>query len=108
MPYKNSEAQLAYQREWQKRYRALGKGKTSLIARRQVVRDFKNRPCTDCQVSYPYYVMQLDHINDDKVANLSALIRNAGMQKVLDELAKCEPVCANCHAIRTWERAQIT
>ena len=30
-------------------------------AKREWIRAYKDRPCTDCGIKYPYYVMDLDH-----------------------------------------------
>lgn len=65
-------------------------------------------PCTDCGIKYPYYVMQYDHIGDDKVMNVTRLARSASWSRILQEIAKCELVCANCHAARTHKRQQGT
>jgi hypothetical protein len=48
--------------------------------------------------------MQWDHVPErgPKLFNLSRA--DYGMEKVLAEIAKCDLVCANCHAIRTWNR----
>lgn len=62
----------------------------------------KDKPCADCGIVYPHYVMDFDHRNpEDKVANVSTLIRQKNMAKTLEEIAKCDLVCANCHRIRT-------
>ena len=69
------------------------------------VRSIKDIPCKDCQNSFPFYVMQYDHISNNKVGNIANMVARAfSMQTILDEIAKCELVCANCHAIRTWNR----
>lgn len=49
--------------------------------------------------------MQFDHINDDK-DDCVARIANAcySLARLQREIDKCELVCANCHAVRTWER----
>lgn len=72
----------------------------------QEIRDLKESlPCVDCGNFYPYYVMQFDHVGGDKVANVSQLLhRGHGRKSVMAEIAKCELVCANCHAKRTWQR----
>ena len=81
------------------------------IARRVVdpglakwLRELKSgRPCTDCGRIYPPEVMQWDHLpGTQKLADVS-LIRSR--DAVLAEIAKCELVCTNCHAIRTFHRA---
>ena len=47
--------------------------------------------------------MQFDHVGTDKLFDISAF-GDATLAKVQAEAAKCDVVCANCHAIRTWQR----
>ena len=69
-----------------------------------IMRAAKDKPCTDCGVSYPYWVMQFDHLRD-KELNLSVgESRSIGKARLLAEIAKCEVVCANCHMERTHSR----
>jgi L-lysine 2,3-aminomutase len=50
-------------------------------------------------------VLQFDHIGDDKSATVSRLVTSAySWTRILLEIAKCEVVCANCHARRTARR----
>lgn len=106
MPYKDPKQQ----KDAQHRHYVAHKTKygESSKAARQRRKDkmsvLKSKPCTDCGISYPPYVMQWDHINDDKVAGVAVLMLTASWQTVLDEVAKCELVCANCHCIRTNTR----
>ena len=79
-----------------RRYKATVKDR-----KRQMILDAKDHPCTDCGVKYPYYIMDLDHIRGDKVGNVGNVAKIAGFQALKDELAKCEPVCSNCHRERT-------
>lgn len=70
---------------------------------RQLVLQHKNKPCLDCGISYPYYVMDFDHVRGEKRFNLSEIINGTQSKKaILEEIAKCEVVCANCHRIRTY------
>lgn len=67
----------------------------------------KDRPCLDCGVKYPPYVMDFDHTDGQiKVATISWLaIRNtSNFEKIKLEIKKCDLVCANCHRQRTYER----
>jgi hypothetical protein len=50
--------------------------------------------------------MQWDHLpGAPKVDEVSNLVRRGfRRQSILDEIAKCELVCANCHAVRTHDR----
>ena len=63
-----------------------------------------NTPCIDCKTSYPYYVMDFDHVRGIKTKNVSELISTLSKKKIDLEIAKCEIVCSNCHRIRTHER----
>lgn len=72
---------------------------------RALIQEAKNRPCTDCGVQYPYYVMEFDHLDaGTKEFNVSAGVTRASYERLLAEIAKCEVVCANCHAERTHQR----
>lgn len=73
--------------------------------RREQIRSAKRRPCADCGVEYPSYVMDFDHLGD-KEFNVSASILFAGQQRIANEIAKCEVVCSNCHRERTYRRRQ--
>lgn len=66
------------------------------------------RPCMDCRGVFHPAAMQWDHPPGVvKVANVAELYRGR-RARVLEEIAKCELVCANCHAVRTHERRQTT
>ena len=57
-------------------------------------------------MKYPFYVMHFDHIGaEDKEGDVGYLVRVPVSEKKLRaEIAKCEVVCANCHAERTYTR----
>jgi hypothetical protein len=58
----------------------------------------------DCKESFPYYVMDFDHVRGRKHKNVMELIPTLS-KKIIDlEIAKCEIVCSNCHRVRTHER----
>ena len=65
-----------------------------------LVRAAKAVPCADCGVQYPYYVMDFDHVRGEKLFEISAGHRHIAL--LLDEIAKCDVVCANCHRARTF------
>jgi hypothetical protein len=67
----------------------------------------KADPCVDCGRKYPPYVMHFDHIRGKKKFNI-ALGYQRTAKDVNEEIAKCELVCANCHAERTWKRRQAS
>lgn len=67
----------------------------------------KSEPCTDCGLAWPPYVMQFDHLPGfQKEFGVTVRAWGKGRAKVLEEIAKCELVCANCHFIRTHQRLQ--
>lgn len=69
----------------------------------------KQRPCMDCGIQYPTCAMDYDHRPDEtKVLDICALARRQGnIAKLLNEMAKCDVVCSNCHRWRTHERQMI-
>jgi hypothetical protein len=73
---------------------------------RQLVIKSKSIPCVDCGKSYPYYVMDLDHLpNTNKKFMLSiAASKMRSIDSIKEEISKCEVVCANCHRERTFSR----
>jgi len=91
MPYKNKQDMNRYLKEYYEKKKA-------------IIRAAKSVPCADCGKSYPHYVMDFDHINDDKVANVNELRRRGSIAKLELEIKKCEVVCANCHRERTHQR----
>jgi hypothetical protein len=72
--------------------------------RRQMVLDAKSRPCADCGVQYPYYVMDFDH--RDGASKLFSLhsVHRVTKKAIRREIEKCDVVCANCHRERTHRR----
>lgn len=74
---------------------------------RKMVDAFKAVPCADCGCSYPPYVMQFDHVDaTNKTMNICEMVsrRMPTDAALRTEIAKCEVVCANCHAERTHQR----
>ena len=76
--------------------------------RRDVIREAKSKPCSDCKTTYPYYVMDFDHVRGDKVIALGLVVAwGYTEQEILNEIAKCDVVCSNCHRERTHARKTI-
>ena len=68
----------------------------------------KSKPCSDCKQTFPPICMDFDHINDDKLDNVSSIISSHSMKKILEEIKKCEVVCACCHRLRTQKRRELS
>jgi len=74
------------------------------IARLHIRKVKEDSGCVDCKTKYPYYVLQFDHLGD-KEYTIADMVQSGYSVNTIDkEIAKCEIVCANCHAIRTHSR----
>jgi hypothetical protein len=69
----------------------------------------KRKPCADCGKAFPPAAMAWDHLpGRAKVSEVSLLVRRRfGKRAILAEIAKCELVCANCHAVRSQQRRGV-
>lgn len=73
---------------------------------RKFVIQFKTgKPCLDCGETYPHYMMDFDHVRGEKIGNVEAIAREGNMEKLLEEIDKCDLICANCHRHRTFVRS---
>ncbi len=71
------------------------------IKRKEIFNYFKENPCVDCGETNPI-VLEFDHRNsEEKEYNISEIIMNKSWKIVLNEIAKCDVRCANCHRIKT-------
>ena len=105
------DCHTAYQKEYYQRNkdRALEGARSRRRKIRALVKELKGVPCVDCGESYPSYVMDFDHISDDKACNVSEMVtRTVGEETLRAEVAKCEVVCANCHRERTHRRQKAS
>ncbi len=60
----------------------------------------------DCGEDYPYWMLDFDHVRGEKKFGLGQSWQlGMNMQSVLEEIEKCEVVCANCHRNRTHLRS---
>jgi hypothetical protein len=65
---------------------------------------FESHPCADCGETDPM-VLEFDHLRD-KEFNIGEGLAWRSWQAILDEIEKCEVVCANCHRRRTGIRGR--
>lgn len=64
----------------------------------------KSVPCIDCCQTFPWYAMDFDHVTGVKEFGIGGTGRALPLRRVLQEMGKCEVVCAVCHRIRTYQR----
>jgi hypothetical protein len=60
------------------------------------------RGCADCGYNKDPVALDFDHL-DNKKYNI-AHMRHHSIELIIEEMEKCEVVCANCHRIRTVDR----
>ena len=67
---------------------------------------FEANPCRDCGETDPV-VLEFDHLRD-KLFNIGGRLAYYKWESILEEIAKCDVVCANCHRRRTaWRQGSI-
>lgn len=96
--------------------RALGLVRTTRRAKSQFLRsrvrrdlllNLSDKPCCDCRAKLPPYVMQFDHRDPaSKRFNVAQSWCRSELS-ILEEAAKCDVVCPNCHRERT-HRQRLT
>lgn len=63
--------------------------------------------CADCSGKFHHAAMTFDHLpGRAKRDDVSDLVHQGCTKLARDEISKCEVVCANCHAVRTFLRRQ--
>lgn len=61
---------------------------------------FRKSGCSDCPEK-DILVLEFDHVRGKKVRDISRLVATGATKLLLEELPKCDIVCANCHRRRT-------
>lgn len=76
---------------------------------KQLSNKLKDVPCKDCGIKYSPWVMQFDHLDSSKKKfNIASMVYGCKTEEaILEEVKKCEVVCANCHADRTYKRRNL-
>jgi len=71
--------------------------------RRAMLRAAKDKPCADCRIKYPYWIMDFDHRPGEvKQFEVSRSWHSKAAMEL--EISKCDVVCSNCHRNRTEQR----
>lgn len=70
----------------------------------------KNKPCTDCQIQLPPQIMDLDHVQGEKLFALGQWMKTPLLpefktraEMIQAEIDKCEVRCPNCHRLRHFQ-----
>lgn len=86
------------------------KARVNVKASRRRLREFllhyyQTHSCVDCGESDPV-VLEFDHVKDKKYGVATLISRAVSVKKAMEEIFKCEVVCANCHKKRTAKKFQ--
>jgi hypothetical protein len=70
----------------------------------EFLREVRRRPCADCGGVFSPWVMDFDHRDPAKKSFnvMSGRARLMSRSRLIAEIDKCDIVCANCHAARTY------
>jgi hypothetical protein len=70
-----------------------------------ILDQLRSVPCANCGGRFAQCAMDFDHRDPaTKTRAVTRMISNAGLARILAEVAKCDIVCANCHRLRTFRR----
>jgi hypothetical protein len=96
-----------YDRQYCQRYKGRWQRQKNEFKRqkRQWLRDMKtDKPCADCGRIFAPEAMEWDHRPGTVKLFEISLMAGRSRKLILEEIAKCDLVCANDHAIRTRAR----
>lgn len=75
--------------------------------RREVIASYKlSKGCVDCGYNENAYALEFDHLPGTDKRRTVASTMYQSWKAIWAEIEKCEVVCANCHAIRTFTRKE--
>lgn len=70
----------------------------------QFIASFKlNRPCARCGIVYPPCAMDFNHLDRTCKNRNVAQLYEKSRRRIMDEITRCELICANCHRNYTQE-----
>jgi len=112
MPHADPEVRAAYHRDYIAQYRtdpadmekvrAADRARATRI-RRHIDGVKMARGCIDCGYAAHPAALDFDHLSDKSINVSSA----KSIAQADAEIAKCEVRCANCHRVKSWERAWV-
>lgn len=93
--------------KWKEQEISKRKNRAALI--RELVSEYKiEKGCKDCGYNSFPEALDFDHVIGTKCFNIGEAIAGTySLEKLLEEINKCEIVCSNCHRVRTKRRRNI-
>ncbi len=98
MPYKDKEKQKKAQHEsyLRNKEKVRQRQKDSRDKNRQYIYEYKIEHCCEfCGETHPATLV-FHHI-DEKIEGIAVMVKNYSLQKIKEEIEKCDVLCANCH-----------
>lgn len=107
---KKNLANKAIRRDEKRRERkAEGRGSRFNDETEKRIRELKSKPCMDCNQCFPPVCMDFDHRDPSKKLFSVSMWRSYSAFEIVEEIAKCDVVCANCHRVRTFpQQVEVT
>ena len=106
MGYSDLNHKRAYQRDWYRRNKHFWRRRRE--RQRAEIKQFidraKQRPCEDCGGCFPPVCLDFHHRDaKQKLFEIGAAARMLyPLNRVEQEIAKCDLICSNCHRIRSY------
>jgi len=67
-----------------------------------LIRKLKSVPCVDCGKIFPVCAIDFHHRGHKiKTCDIHRMVYHSSLLKLLNEIQKCDVICANCHRLRT-------
>lgn len=86
-------------------YNAKEKDAARAAEKRRILAEYKvKKGCTDCGFNRHPAALEFDHLPGFEKKQTVASMMYCSWKKIWEEVAKCEVVCSNCHAIRSADR----
>ena len=108
------ECKREYNRNWYQLHAVAHKENVARNGKRykglalEIIFAANSAPCADSGRSFPPIAMDFDHVEGVKIGNISAMTGRYNIERLREEIAKCEVVCACCHRICTFARLGLT
>tara|TARA_R100000306_G_C4258682_1_gene84175 strand:- start:114 stop:416 length:303 start_codon:yes stop_codon:yes gene_type:complete len=97
MPYKDPQKAREYKKAWHLH---------NTTEKRKWLNEYKkDKPCSRCGETYDPLCLDLHHIDPEKKeATISSLVQGTQkLEKLKEEVAKCEIICAHCHRLHHYK-----
>lgn len=103
---RNPEKVLSTVREYRKNNPGKVKAWKSATRQRrtELAKELKNKPCVDCGGIFHFAAMDFDHVKPRGYHHRRGSLLGRPKEVILQEIEKCDLVCANCHRVRTYNR----